>query len=57
MSRRLNSADQSRVTDYLNAPQHRVPRSPFRPWLLMGTLLAAVIALGLLSRLLAALAH
>lgn len=57
MSRRLSFDDQSRVSHYLSAPQHRVPRRPFRPWLLMGTLLAAVVALGLLSRLLAALAR
>lgn len=55
MSSRLNPEDQRRVEQYLSSPQHRTPRRPFRPWLLMLGLLAVVIALGLLSRLLSSL--
>ncbi len=55
MSSRLNPEDQRRVEHYLSSPQHRTPRRPFRPWLLMLGLLAVVIALGLLSRLLSSL--
>jgi hypothetical protein len=56
MSSRLNPEDQLRIEHYLNAPQHRMERRPFRPWLLMFALLATVVGIGLLSRLLAALA-
>ncbi|MNZ36473.1 hypothetical protein D3C78_538950 [compost metagenome] len=56
MSSRLNSQDQRRVAHYLDAPQHRLKRRPFRPWLLMSGLLAVVLSLGLLSRLLGSLA-
>lgn len=55
MSSRLNPEDQRRVEHYLSAPQHKVKRQPFRPWLLMLALLAVVIGLGLLSRMLGAL--
>jgi len=54
---RLDPRDQARVDEYLNAPQHRRTRRPFRPWLLLGVLLACVLALGVLSRWLAELAH
>lgn len=53
MSSRLNPDDQQRVEQYLQAPQHRVERRPFRPWLLLVLVVAVVIGLGLLSRLLA----
>jgi hypothetical protein len=53
MSSRLNPDDQQRVEQYLQAPQHRVERRPFRPWLLLVLVLAVVVGLGLLSRLLA----
>lgn len=53
MTSRLNPDDQQRVEEYLQAPQHRVERRPFRPWLLLTVVLALVIGLGLLSRLLA----
>jgi hypothetical protein len=56
MTSRLNPDDQQRVEEYLQAPQHRVERRPFRPWLLLILVLAVVIGLGLLSRLLAYLA-
>jgi hypothetical protein len=53
MSSRLNPDDQQRVEQYLQAPQHRVERRPFRPWLLLVLVLTVVVGLGLLSRLLA----
>lgn len=52
MSSRLNPEDQRRVEEYLQAPQHRVERRPFRPWLLLALLVVVVAGLGLLSRLL-----
>ncbi|WP_017939794.1 DUF3094 family protein [Zestomonas thermotolerans] len=55
MASRLSPEDQARVDRYLSAPQHQVPRRPFRPWLLLGVVLAVVIGLGLLSRLLSRL--
>jgi len=55
MSRRLSDEDQRRVDDYLSAPQHRVERKPFRPWLLLGVVLISVIGMGLISRLLSLL--
>ncbi|MBS7663918.1 DUF3094 family protein [Pseudomonas lalucatii] len=55
MSSRLSPDDQQRVDQYLSAPQHRVPRQPFRVWRLLLVILATVIGLGLLSRLLSGL--
>ena len=52
MTSRLKPDDQERVEEYLRLSQHRVERKPFRPWLLLGVVLVAVIGLGLLSRLL-----
>jgi hypothetical protein len=52
MSSRLNPEDQRRVEEYLQAPQHRVERRPFRPWLLLILVAGVVVGLGLLSRLL-----
>lgn len=55
MSSRLSPEDQQRVDHYLNAPQHRVERPPFRVWRLLLVILLAVIVLGVLSRLLSRL--
>lgn len=55
MTSRLNPEDQRRVDEYLNAPQHRVERRPFRPWLLLLLVVAVTVGLGLLSRLLSGL--
>ncbi len=52
MTSRLNPDDQQHVEEYLQLSQNRVERNPFRPWLLLGVVLAVVIGLGLLSRLL-----
>ena len=57
MSSRLTSDDQQRVDEYLNLPQHRIERKPFRPWLLLLLVIGMVLGLGLLSRLLAGLAQ
>lgn len=57
MSSHLKPEDLRRVEHYLNTPQHRVQRQPFRPWLLMITVLATVIGLGLLSRWLATMVN
>ncbi|HSC83770.1 MAG TPA: DUF3094 domain-containing protein [Pseudomonas sp.] len=55
MTSRLSPEDQQRVDQYLSNPQHQVERQPFRPWRLMLMSLGVVIALGVLSRLLARL--
>ena len=55
MSSRLSPEDQQRVDQYLNAPQHQVERQPFRVWRLLLVILLAVIALGVLGRLLSRL--
>jgi hypothetical protein len=55
MSSRLNPDDLKRVEQYLSAPQHQVNRQPFRVWRLLAIILLVVIALGLLSRLIARL--
>lgn len=52
MTCRLNPDDQQHVEEYLQLSQNQVERKPFRPWLLLGVVLAVVIGLGLLSRLL-----
>ncbi|SDM87514.1 DUF3094 family protein [Stutzerimonas balearica] len=57
MPSRLNPEDQERVEQYLRAPQYQVERKPFRPLLLLVLVVAVVVGLGLLSRLLASLAH
>lgn len=51
MSSRLNPEDQQRVDQYLQLPQHKVERRPFRPWMLLVLTVAITIGLGLLSRL------
>ena len=52
MPSRLNPDDLKRVEEYLQLPQNQVERRPFRPWLLLGAVVIAVIGMGLLSRLL-----
>jgi len=46
--RKLSEEDQARVDAYLNLPQHRRERTPFRPWTLM---LVLVVALTILTGL------
>ncbi len=55
MSSRLYPEDQKRVDEYLNSPLHQVERKPFKVWLLLLTILGAVIGMGLLARFLATL--
>ncbi|WP_374439888.1 DUF3094 family protein [Pseudomonas panipatensis] len=57
MPSRLSPEDQRKVEQYLSSPLHQVERAPFKPWLMMAALTFVVIALGLLSRLLAHLAN
>jgi len=57
MPSRLSPEDQQKVEQYLSSPVHQVERAPFKPWLMMAGLTLVVIALGLLSRLLAYLTH
>ena len=52
MPSRLNPDDLKHVEEYLQLPQNQVERRHFRPWLLLGVVVIAVIAMGLLSRLL-----
>ncbi|MFN3579348.1 MAG: DUF3094 family protein [Pseudomonas sp.] len=53
MPSRLYPEDQKRVDEYLNLPAQKVERKPFNVWLLLGVILAAVVGMGVLSRLLA----
>lgn len=55
MTSRLNPEDQQRVDQYLSTLQHQVERQPFRVWRLLLVILLSVVALGILSRLLARL--
>lgn len=55
MTSRLYPDDQKRVDEYLELPQNRVDRKPFRVWWLFSSLAAAVLGLGLFSRYLASL--
>ena len=55
MASRLYPDDQKRVDDFLQLPQNRVERKPFKVWWLLWTLVAAVVGLGLFSRYLASL--
>lgn len=53
MASRLYPEDQQRVDEYLDLPQNRVNRKPFKVGWLIVTLVLAVVGLGLLSRYLA----
>lgn len=46
---KLTPKDQEKVDRYLRSPIHQVERKPFRPWLLLGVILAAMIVLSVLS--------
>lgn len=48
---KLTSEDLGRVEKYLASPVHQVERKPFRPWMMMGSLVAIVVLLGGFSRL------
>lgn len=45
----LNAEDQARVDSYLQGAIHTVDRQPFRPWLLLGIIVAVLTALSFLS--------
>ncbi|GGJ01589.1 DUF3094 family protein [Halopseudomonas pertucinogena] len=55
MASRLYPEDQKRVDEYLDLPQNRVNRKPFKVWWLLAALVMAVVGLGLFSRYLASL--
>ena len=46
---KLSDEDMARVSEYLNLPQHRRERSPFRPWMLMLVLTILVISMTVIS--------
>lgn len=45
----LSAEDQARVDRYLSRPNHQVDRKPFRPWLLLGIIVAVLTVLSLIS--------
>ena len=45
----LTAEDQARVDSYLQGAIHTVDRQPFRPWLLLGIIVAVLTVLSLLS--------
>lgn len=49
MDKRLSPQDQQRVDEYLQLPQHRDDRAPFRMWYLFGFLWLILLAMGGLS--------
>ena len=48
---KLSAEDQARVEKYLQSPVHSVERKPFKPWLMMASLVAVIVSLSLLSLL------
>ena len=48
-NRQLSTEDQARVEQYLQRPNHQVERKPFRPWLLLGVIVAVMTVLSLFS--------
>ena len=48
---RLYPEDQQKVDEYLKQGGNNAERKPFRPWALMAWLLAAIVTLGILSRM------
>jgi hypothetical protein len=51
---KLSEEDMARVAEYLNLPNHRRERPPFRPWLLMLVLTIVVVGMTVISLLYAA---
>ncbi|MGH1487183.1 MAG: DUF3094 family protein [Cellvibrionaceae bacterium] len=52
-NKQLNEEDLARVESYLNRPNHRIERKPFRPWLLLLIIVLVMTGLSLFSYLLA----
>ena len=50
---KLYKEDQEKVDAYLNRPNHRLARKPFRPWLLMGVIVVVMLVMSGLSYYLA----
>ena len=47
--KKLSEEDMARVSEYLNLPQHRRERQPFRPLALLMVLVVIVVGMGLVS--------
>ncbi len=45
----LSEDDLERVAQYLDSPIHRIDRKPFRPWMMMASLVGVVTLLSFLS--------
>lgn len=50
---KLYPEDQAKVDEYLNRPNHRIERKPFRPWLLLGVIVGVMILMSAFSYYLA----
>ena len=48
---KLSDEDMARVAEYLNSPNHRRERAPFRPWMLMLVLTIVVVGMTVISLL------
>ncbi len=46
---KLSEEDMARVAEYLNSPNHRNERAPFRPWVLLLVLTLAVSVVSAVS--------
>ena len=55
ISSQLTDEDQEKVDRYLRASIHQVDRKPFRPWLLLGVILAVMTVLSVFSYVIASL--
>ncbi|HRF88505.1 MAG TPA: DUF3094 family protein [Pseudomonadales bacterium] len=47
--KKLSEEDMARVAEYLNLPQHRRERQPFRPMALLMVLVVIVVGMSLVS--------
>lgn len=50
---KLYPEDQAKVDEYLNRPNNRIERKPFRPLLLLGVIVAVMIIMSVFSYYLA----
>lgn len=50
---KLYPEDQAKVDAYLNRPNKRIERKPFRPWLLLGVIVIVMTVMSLFSYYLA----
>ena len=52
-STKLYPEDQAKVDEYLNRPNKRIARKPFRPWLLLGIIVLLMTVMSVFSYYLA----